>query len=134
MATETQTVYTTSMHTHISHASTMQKLFTSKSTVLHKRRRNPFQRLVDGVRLGYYRYEVTFGLYVMTRSEKCVANTIVLTVLGLLLWALAFYFPSILYHKLTRLVWLLTGHSDAGVRVLGILDKHGNYISPSSVA
>ncbi|KAJ5537078.1 hypothetical protein N7513_010264 [Penicillium frequentans] len=134
MATETQTIYTTSIPTHIPHTSAMQKLFTGKPNVLHKRRRNPFQRLVDCVRLGYYRYEVTFGLYVMTWTEKCVANIIVLTVLGLLLWALAFYFPSILYHKLTRLAWLLTGHSDAGVRVPGIIDKHGKYISPSSVA
>lgn len=134
MATETQTVYTTSMPTHIPHTSAMQKLLISKSSVLHKRRRNPFQRLVDYVRLEYYRYEVTFGLYVMTWSEKCVTNIILLTVLGLLLWALAFYCPSILYHKLTRLVWLLTGHSDAGVRVTGILDQHENYILPSPVA
>ncbi|KAJ5525146.1 hypothetical protein N7494_011796 [Penicillium frequentans] len=134
MATETQTVYTTSIPTHIPHTSAMQKLFTGKPNVLHKRRRNPFQRLVDCVQLGYYRYEVTFGLYVMTWTEKCVANIIVLTVLGLLLWALVFYFPSILYHKLTRLAWLLTGHSDAGVRVPGIIDKHGKYNSPSSVA
>ncbi|KAJ5672164.1 hypothetical protein N7507_001291 [Penicillium longicatenatum] len=131
MATETQTAYTTSMPTHIHHSSAMQKLFNSKPNVLHKRRRNPFQRLIDCVRLEYYRYEVTFGLYVMTRSEKCVANFIVLTVLGLLLWALAFYFPSILYHKLSRLVWLLTGHSDAGVRATEILDKRGSYVSPS---
>jgi hypothetical protein len=103
--------------------------------VLCNQRRNPFQRLIDRVQLEYYRYEVTFGLYVMTPSEKCVVNTIVLTVLTLLLWALVLYFPSLLYNKLSRLVWLLTGYSGEEVgTALGILDNHGNPISPTSVA
>lgn len=90
-----------------------------------RQRRNPFQRMVDRVRLEYYRYEVTFGLYVMTPSEKCVANTFVLIVLSLLLWALLLYFPSLLYNKAGSLVWLLTGQSCEEVgTVLSMLDKH----------
>lgn len=100
-----------------------------------QRTRNPFKRFFDRVRLEYYRYEVTFGLYVMTPSEKLVANTFVAVVLSLLLWALLLYFPSLLYHKLSRLVWLLTGHSSQEVgTALGILDNYGNPLSPASIA
>lgn len=97
--------------------------------------RNPFQRVIDRVRLEFYRYEVTFGLYVMTPSEKFVANTFVLVVISLLLWALLLYVPQLLYQKLGRLVWLLTGHSgDELGTVLNILDIHGNSMSPTSMA
>ncbi|KAJ5239259.1 hypothetical protein N7468_003878 [Penicillium chermesinum] len=88
-------------------------------------------RVVDRVRLEYYRYEVTFGLYVMTPSEKCVANSCVLVFLGLLLWALLLYFPSLLYSKASRFVWLLTGQSG---QELGLLDKYGNPVPPAVIA
>ncbi|OJJ51232.1 hypothetical protein ASPZODRAFT_12070 [Penicilliopsis zonata CBS 506.65] len=81
------------------------------SQVLLHQRRNLVQRTLDQVRLKYYQYEVTFGLYVMTPGEKFAANTFVFVVLSLLCWALLLYFPSLLYQKLSRLVWLLTGHS-----------------------
>lgn len=111
-------------------------MYTSTSSAaLRNQSRNPFQRLVDCVRLEYYRYEVTFGLYVMTPSEKLVANTFLIVVMSLLLWALLLYFPQLLYQKLSRLVWLLTGHSGEEVgAVLGILNKHGNPVSAASVA
>ncbi|KAJ5102136.1 hypothetical protein NUU61_004358 [Penicillium alfredii] len=141
MTAEMQSFYTPSTSTHISHAptavdelinkysSTMASTSTSRS-----QRRNPFQRFFDRVRLEYYRYEVTFGLYVMTPSEKLVANAFVIVVLSLLFWALLLYFPPLLYQKISRLVWLLTGHSGQEVgTVLGILDKHGNPL-PALVA
>lgn len=88
-------------------------------------RKNPVQRFTDRVRLEYYRYEVTFGLYVMTPGEKLVANSFVFVVLSLLFWALLLYFPALLYQKLSRLVWLLTGHSGEEMgAALGILDTH----------
>lgn len=91
--------------------------------------------MIDRVRLEYYRYEVTFGLYVMTPSEKCVANTFVFTVLALLLWALLLYFPSLLYNKAGSFVWLLTGQSGGEVgTAMGILDQYGNPIPPSVLA
>ncbi|KAL1961103.1 hypothetical protein VTO42DRAFT_3048 [Malbranchea cinnamomea] len=67
------------------------------------------KRIVDRLRLEYYRYEVTYGLYVMTPGEKFVANTFVLVFLSLLIWALFLYFPSLLYQKIRRLSWILTG-------------------------
>ncbi|KAJ9200296.1 hypothetical protein DTO164E3_3003 [Paecilomyces variotii] len=85
-------------------------------------RRNVLQRVLDRVRVQYYRYEVTFGLYVMTPGEKFVANTFVLVFLSLLVWALLLYFPAMLYQKLSRLIWLLTGHDDDMGAVLGAIE------------
>jgi hypothetical protein len=142
MTTEMQSFYTTNASTHMSHApAAVDELISKYSSASApaafriQRSRNPFQRFFDRLRLEYYRYEVTFGLYVMTPSEKFVANTFVVVVLSLLFWALVLYFPSLLYHKLSRLVWLLTGHSSQEVgTALGILDIYGNPISPSSIA
>lgn len=143
MTSEMQSFYTPSTSNHISHAPTAvdeliskysSSIHTSSSPKTRNQRRNPFQRFVDRVRLEYYRYEVTFGIYVMTPSEKLVANTFVIVVLTLLLWALLLYFPQLLYQKLTRLVWLLTGNiGDEVGAVLG-LDKHGNLVPNTSVA
>lgn len=79
-----------------------------------KQHRNIALRLVDRVCLEYYRYEVTFGVYIMSPGEKFVANTFVLVLLSLLLWATLLYLPPLLFSKLGRLVWLLTGHSEHG--------------------
>ena len=94
------------------------------SSHIPKTRRNPLQRATDRVRLEYYRYEVTFGLYVMTPGEKLVTNSFVIVVFSLLFWALLLYFPPLLYQKLSRLVWLLTGHDSEMGQVLGIFDPH----------
>ncbi|KAJ5098107.1 hypothetical protein N7532_005108 [Penicillium argentinense] len=142
MTTEMHPFYTSST-SHMSHApAAVDKLLTkysssmtNTSNSLLNRRQNPFQRVIDRVRLEYYRYEVTFGLYVMTPSEKCVANTFVFVVISLLLWALLLYFPPLLYNKLARVIWLLTGHSGEGVTAaLGVLDMNGNAFSPTSIA
>ncbi|CAI7634951.1 unnamed protein product [Penicillium manginii] len=132
--TEIQTCYT-STTTNLPHAPTaMDELLISSSNTLCKKSRNPFQRVVDRIRLVYYRYEVTFGLYVMTPSEKCIANAFVLVVLSLLLWALLLYFPTLLFHKLSRAIWLVTGHSDEASATLRMIEMHGNLIPTASVA
>ncbi|OJJ66943.1 hypothetical protein ASPBRDRAFT_200557 [Aspergillus brasiliensis CBS 101740] len=147
MATEMQSFYTPSTSTHISshapaavdelinkYSSTMTTSPGCSHMSMKHSRRNILQRSIDRIRLEYYRYEVTFGLYVMTPGEKLVANTFVIVVLSLLFWALLVYFPALLYQKLSRLVWLLTGHSSEEMgAALGILDSHVNSIStPSS--
>ncbi|PWY63606.1 hypothetical protein BO83DRAFT_154964 [Aspergillus eucalypticola CBS 122712] len=146
MATEMQSFYTPSTSTHISshapaavdelinkYSSTMTNSPCSSHLSMKHPRRNILQRFVDRIRLEYYRYEVTFGLYVMTPGEKLVANTFVMVVLSLLFWALLVYFPALLYQKLSRLVWLLTGHSSEEMgAALGILDSHVNSISTPS--
>ncbi|EEH20373.1 hypothetical protein PABG_02632 [Paracoccidioides brasiliensis Pb03] len=75
------------------------------------RRRQPniLKRLSNRLQLAYYRYEVTYGIYVMTPEEKFVANSFLLVFLSLLVWALFLYFPPLLFQKLSRLVWILTG-------------------------
>jgi Small subunit of serine palmitoyltransferase-like len=137
MANDMRSLYTTSAPSHISPRtpqiadgliseytsamSTSTSLPLSISTIPARQRSGPFKRLFDRVRLEYYRYEVTFGIYVMTPGEKLVANTFVIVSLSLLIWALLLYFPSLFYQKLSRLIWLLTGQSeDVGV-VFGML-------------
>ncbi|KAE8150681.1 hypothetical protein BDV25DRAFT_129365 [Aspergillus avenaceus] len=146
MATEMQSFYTPSTSTHISshapaavdeliskYSSTMSNPNTpGGSHLMMSPSRNVIQRFADRVRLEYYRYEVTFGLYVMTPAEKLVANSFVMVVLSLLFWALLLYFPALLYQKLTRMVWLLTGHSSEEMSAaLGIMDMHVGSISQS---
>ncbi|CRG83656.1 hypothetical protein PISL3812_01011 [Talaromyces islandicus] len=87
-----------------------------------KQHRNLALRIIDWVCLEYYRYEVTFGVYVMSPGEKFVANTFVLVFFSLLFWASLLYLPPLLFSKLGRLVWLLTGHGEHTDSVLGGFD------------
>lgn len=75
------------------------------------------KRSLEHLRVAYYRYEVTYGLYVMSPGEKLVTNTFVLVCLSLLGWALFWYFPALLYAKMGRLGWILTGRD--GVDAVG---------------
>ncbi|OKL57592.1 hypothetical protein UA08_06954 [Talaromyces atroroseus] len=84
----------------------------SCSMSFSKRRRNILQRCLDRLFLEYYRYEVTFGVYVMTPGEKFVANAFVFVALTLLIWAVLLYFPQHLFRNIGRFVWILTGHSE----------------------
>ncbi|KAK2808008.1 hypothetical protein FQN50_005090 [Emmonsiellopsis sp. PD_5] len=74
-----------------------------------KRRPNVFRRIRNRVCLAYYRYEVTYGVYVMTAEEKIVANSFVAICLALLVWGLCWVFPALVFEKVKRLLWLLTG-------------------------
>lgn len=94
--------------------------------------RNFVQRCVDQIRLLYYRYEVTFGVYVMTPGEKFVANTFVLVFLSLLIWASFLYFPQLLFRKIGRMTWLLTGHSEDATVLAGIFEQ--SYLNPTAAA
>lgn len=141
--TEMQSFYTPSTSSHISsHAPAAVDELISKyssmsnaanaSSATHPRQ-GFLHRTADRIWLEYYRYEVTFGLYVMTPAEKLAANTFVMVVMSMLMWALLLYFPSLLYQKASRLVWLLTGHSGEEMgAVLGILDTHANGMSPTA--
>ncbi|KAF7716168.1 Uncharacterized protein PECH_005444 [Penicillium ucsense] len=144
MPPEMQSFYTpNTAATHLSHApAAVDELISKYSSatapaVFRKPgHRNPVQRFSDRVRLEYYRYEVTFGLYVLTPNEKVVANSFVVVSLLLLFWALFIYFPPLLFHKICRLGWLLTGHSSQEVSsvVRGFLDAPGTPMTPVSIA
>lgn len=96
-----------------------------------KQRHNILEQCLHFILLEYYRYEVTFGPYVMTPTERLVTNIFVIFVLSLLCWALLLYFPSLLYRKLTRAMWLLTGHGGEILRTdQGLLDGPSNPVIP----
>jgi len=61
------------------------------------------------VRLRYYQYEVTFGLYMMTSREKFVLNALVIGVLAALFYGVCFGFSRFVIRSLCRLVWHLFG-------------------------
>lgn len=90
------------------------------------------RRCIDRILLEYYRYEVTFGVYVMAPGEKFVANAFILVVLSLLVWAGLLCFPQLLLRKLGRLVWLLTGHNEDVAAFSGMFEQ--NYMSAATAA
>lgn len=61
------------------------------------------------LRLRYYQYEVTFGVYVMTPTEKYVFNLIVLSAFTALLYALFFGFQPFVINTLCRVIYYITG-------------------------
>lgn len=128
MSTDMRAFYTPATSTHVSsqcqhsppivdeliskYSSSMATANSTPAVSYSKQHRNIALRFVDWVCLEYYRYEVTFGIYVMSPGEKFVANTFVFVFLSLLLWATLLYLPPLLFSKIGRLVWILTGHSE----------------------
>jgi hypothetical protein len=70
-------------------------------------------KLANELRLRYYRYEVSFGLYIMTPREKLVLNGIVLSIFFAILYGLYVGLRPFLIHLICRLVYYLTGTADA---------------------
>ncbi|OAP57312.1 hypothetical protein AYL99_08050 [Fonsecaea erecta] len=91
----------------------IQLLATSSSSSSHHSLRLPFvslpSKLSNYLRLRYYQYEVTFGLYVMTPGEKLVFNSVVLVALTALLYALFWGFQPFVVNALCRLIYYVTG-------------------------
>ncbi|KEF53045.1 uncharacterized protein A1O9_10953 [Exophiala aquamarina CBS 119918] len=70
-------------------------------------------RLFNYVRLRYYQYEVTFGVYMMTPTEKVVFNSVILFILMALLYAISWGLRAFLINSLCRLIYYLVGsHSN----------------------
>ncbi|KAL4918065.1 hypothetical protein BDW62DRAFT_182277 [Aspergillus aurantiobrunneus] len=49
---------------------------------------------VRWVRLKIYQYEVTFAVYMLTPTEKFIFNSILLTLLSMILTGICFYLPD----------------------------------------
>jgi len=64
------------------------------------------------VRLRYYQYEVTFGLYMMTPVEKYVLNTIIFGIMALLSYGLFLGLQPFLVRIICRLIWYITGTNE----------------------
>jgi len=85
-------------------------------------------RTVTYIQLMYYRYEVTFSPYVMSHGEKIVMNTIVVTLLSLLLLGIVSYLPQLLTRASLRLFWLYTGADDQ--LLVGSIPSTGREMGP----
>lgn len=85
-------------------------LFNSDSSASRLRSRISIpDKATNYIRLKYYQYEVTFGLYVMEPMEKLVVNTIVFTILSLLLYGIIFGLKPLLIRTICRTIWCLSG-------------------------
>ncbi|KIW99971.1 uncharacterized protein Z518_10899 [Rhinocladiella mackenziei CBS 650.93] len=87
----------------------IQLLASSSSSHIRKPRVSMPVKVSNYLRLRYYQYEVTFGLYVMTRAEKFVFNTIILTIFAALLYALFWGFQPFIINTLCRMIYYITG-------------------------
>ena len=72
--------------------------------------------------LAYYRYEVNTGQYVMSPGEKLTYNLVVLSLLGLLSFAIYYFLPQSAIAAMHRLVYYLTGKRKAIFKVVRAMD------------
>jgi hypothetical protein len=82
---------------------------------LLERTHNYLQRFADHVRLSNYRYEVTFGLYMLTYNEKIIVNSVsalcVIIFFGVLFSGIRTLLSS-LYRSIAQIFfWLLSSDS-----------------------
>lgn len=85
-------------------------LFNSESSASRLRSRIGVpDKVTNYFRLKYYQYEVTFGLYVMTPTEKLILNTIVGTILALLLYGILFGLQPFLVRTVCQMIWYISG-------------------------
>jgi hypothetical protein len=89
----------------------------SSSHIQRKPRISVPVKLSNYLRLRYYQYEVTFGVYVMTPTEKLVFNTIVLTIFTALFYALFWGFQPFVVNTICRLIYYLTGSYSAAPQI-----------------
>jgi hypothetical protein len=61
------------------------------------------------LRLRYYQYEVTCGLYMMTPTEKVIFNSVILLVFSTILLSLIWGLQPFIVNNICKLVYLLTG-------------------------
>ncbi|EME40056.1 hypothetical protein DOTSEDRAFT_138027 [Dothistroma septosporum NZE10] len=72
--------------------------------------------------LAYYRYQVNTGQYVMSPGEKVTYNLVVLSLLGLLFFAVYYCLPRSTIAALQRLTYYITGQRQVMLNAVQILD------------
>lgn len=87
----------------------MQALSPSPAPRMRKPRVSVPTKLSNYIRVRYYQYEVTFGLYMLTPSEKVVLNTIILTILSAILYALYWGLEPFITQLVCRVVYYIMG-------------------------
>jgi hypothetical protein len=84
--------------------------YKSQSTLPNGRPRVSVSAKVSNyLRLRYYQYEVTFGLYMLTAKEKWLFNTILAIILGAVTCAMVWGLQGFVVNLVCRLVYYLTG-------------------------
>jgi hypothetical protein len=71
------------------------------------------QSLLYPVQISYYRYKVTFALYMMTPGEQLILNLFFLSCIALLGAGVFFYLPSFVLRSAMRLAWYYGGSDPA---------------------
>jgi hypothetical protein len=66
-------------------------------------------KLSNYLQVRYYQYEVTFGLYMMTPTEKIILNTILFTILAGILYAFYIGLERFVIDTVCKLVYYITG-------------------------
>ena len=85
---------------------------------IHRKRASTLERFSDELRLRHYRFEVTFGLYMMTMGEKLILTAIV----PLVLTSICYAFHAALASSLWEIGWWLLCQSAAlGERAMNAL-------------
>ncbi len=92
--------------------SSMQILSHSSAPTTRKPRASVSTKLSNYVRLRYYQYEVTFGLYMLNANEKFALNTVILVVASALLYALYWGLESFFIRSICSIVYHITGATD----------------------
>ncbi|EXJ84652.1 hypothetical protein A1O3_05322 [Capronia epimyces CBS 606.96] len=87
----------------------VQLLASSSSSHLRKPRISMPAKVSNYLRLRYYQYEVTFGVYVMTPTEKFIFNTMVIVAFIALLYALFWGVEPFVVNTLCRVKYYATG-------------------------
>lgn len=87
----------------------IQLLASSSSSHVRKPRVSVPAKLSNYLRLRYYQYEVTFGLYIMTAGEKLLFNTVIVTAFVALLYALFWGFQPFITNAFCRVLYYITG-------------------------
>ncbi|KAL2815966.1 hypothetical protein BJX63DRAFT_430561 [Aspergillus granulosus] len=77
---------------------------------------------VRWVRLKIYQYEVTFAVYMLTPTEKFIFNSLLLTLISMILTAIYVYLPDHLRAIYSHLYYYLVGErpfASSGIASLG---------------
>ncbi|RMZ90497.1 hypothetical protein DV736_g2287, partial [Chaetothyriales sp. CBS 134916] len=90
-------------------SSSLQMLSPSAVSKYSEARISIVSKLTSYLRLRYYQYEITFGLYVMTATEKLVLNSIILAMFSAIICALYWGLEPFMARSICRLVSSVTG-------------------------
>lgn len=89
--------------------SSLHILSSSPSPRIARPRLSMPEKWSNQLRLHYYQYEVTFGLYMLTPREKVILNSIVLALFGAMIYAFCWGIQPYLINTICRMVYYITG-------------------------